>query len=147
MLNSLLVVAIVTIIAWLGSAVGMGAFFGIVLPYVAIVVFLAGVVWRMVWWAKSPVPFAIPTTGGQEKSLDFIKQAQWDCPDTTLGVVKRMFLEVFLFRSLFPLPAILQFFLLRILIIQLLHHGLAHICRRGMDCILGHIVQTCLQGI
>ncbi|OUO51029.1 menaquinol oxidoreductase [Desulfovibrio sp. An276] len=101
MLNSLLVVAIVTIIAWLGSAVGMGAFFGIVLPYVAIVVFLAGVVWRMVWWAKSPVPFAIPTTGGQEKSLDFIKQAKFDCPDTTFGVVKRMFLEVFLFRSLF----------------------------------------------
>lgn len=101
MLNSLLVVIAITIIAWLGSAVGLGALFGVVLPYVAVLCFLGGVVWKMVWWAKSPVPFAIPTTGGQEKSLDFIKQDKWDCPDTTFGVVKRMILEVFLFRSLF----------------------------------------------
>lgn len=101
MLKSLLVVAIVAIIAWLGAAGGLGTLFGVVLPYVAVCVFLLGVVCRMVWWAKSPVPFAIPTTGGQEKSLDFIKQARLDCPDTTFGVVKRMFLEVFCFRSLF----------------------------------------------
>ncbi len=101
MLISLLVVALVAVIAWLGAAIGLGTLFGVVLPYVAIAVFLAGVVCRMVWWAKSPVPFAIPTTGGQEKSLDFIKQAKFDCPDTTCGVVKRMFLEIFLFRSLF----------------------------------------------
>ncbi len=101
MLHSLLVVVAITIIAWLGSAAGLGALFGVVLPYVAVLCFLGGVVWKMVWWAKSPVPFAIPTTGGQEKSLDFIKQDKWDCPDTTFGVVKRMILEVFLFRSLF----------------------------------------------
>ncbi len=101
MINALLIVVAITIVAWLGSAIGLGGFFGVFLPYVAILVFLAGVVWRMVYWAKSPVPFAIPTTGGQEKSLDFIKQARLDCPDTTFGVVKRMFLEIFLFRSLF----------------------------------------------
>lgn len=101
MFKSLLVVALVAIIAWFGSQAGLGSLFGVVLPYVAIAIFLVGVVWRMIWWAKSPVPFAIPTTGGQEKSLDFIKQAKWDCPDTTWGVVKRMILEVFLFRSLF----------------------------------------------
>ena len=101
MLKSLLVVALVAAIAWLGASIGLGSLFGVVLPYAAIAVFLVGVVWRMVYWAKSPVPFAIPTTGGQEKSLDWIKQAKWDCPDTKWGVVKRMILEVFLFRSLF----------------------------------------------
>lgn len=101
MLNALLVVVAITIIAWLGAAIGIGGLFGVFLPYVAILIFLGGVIWRMVYWAKSPVPFAIPTTGGQEKSLDFIKQAKLDCPDTKFGVVKRMFLEVFLFRSLF----------------------------------------------
>ena len=101
MFASLLVVAIIGAIAWAGSAVGLGVLFGVVLPYVAVAAFFVGVIWRMVYWAKSPVPFAIPTTGGQERSLDFIKQAKWDCPTTTFGVVRRMFLEVVFFRSLF----------------------------------------------
>ena len=101
MFASLLVVALIGAIAWAGSAVGLGVLFGVVLPYVAVAAFFVGVIWRMVYWAKSPVPFAIPTTGGQERSLDFIKQAKWDCPTTTFGVVRRMFLEVVFFRSLF----------------------------------------------
>ena len=47
------------------------------------------------------MPFCIPTTGGQQKSLPWIKQDELDNPSTTWGVVKRMVLEVFLFRSLF----------------------------------------------
>ena len=74
MFASLLVVALIGAIAWAGSAVGLSYLFGVVLPYVAVVTFFLGVIWRMVYWAKSPVPFSIPTTGGQEKSLDFIKQ-------------------------------------------------------------------------
>ena len=101
MINALLLVLLIGAIAWGGSSVGLASLFGVVLPYVAMVVFVVGVVRRMVYWAKSPVPFAIPTTGGQEKSLDFIKQAKYDCPDTAWGVVRRMFLEVFCFRSLF----------------------------------------------
>ena len=101
MFNSLLLVLLIGAIAWAGAAVGLAGLFGVALPYVAVVVFIAGVVWRMVYWAKSPVPFCIPTTGGQEQSLDFIKQAKFDCPSTTWGVVQRMFLEVFCFRSLF----------------------------------------------
>lgn len=101
MFNSLLLVLLAGAIAWAGAAVGLAGLFGVALPYVAVVVFIAGVVWRMVYWAKSPVPFCIPTTGGQEQSLDFIKQAKLDCPSTTWGVVQRMFLEVFCFRSLF----------------------------------------------
>ncbi len=101
MLASLVVVLLIAAIAWVGAGAGLAPFFGVVLPYAAVIVFIAGMIWRMVWWAKSPVPFAIPTTGGQEQSLDFIKQAKIDCPSTTWGVVKRMFLEVVCFRSLF----------------------------------------------
>ena len=101
MFASLLAVAIIGAIAWAGSAVGLGVLFGVALPYVAVAAFFVGVIWRMVYWAKSPVPFAIPTTGGQERSLDFIKQDKWDCPTTGFGVVRRMFLEVVFFRSLF----------------------------------------------
>ena len=74
---------------------------GIVLPYVAFAIFLGGFVSRVVNWAKSPVPFRIPTTCGQANSLPWIKQNKIDCPSTKLGVIARMFLEVFLFRSLF----------------------------------------------
>lgn len=101
MLISLVLVLLIAAIAMIGAGAGLGLLFGVVLPYAAILVFIGGMIWRMLYWAKSPVPFCIPTTGGQEYSLDFIKQARIDCPSTTWGVVKRMFLEVFLFRSLF----------------------------------------------
>ncbi len=101
MITSLLVVLAIGCIAWAGIDAGFATFFGVALPYAAVLVFLGGIVWRMYCWSKSPVPFCIPTTGGQQKSLDFIKPANLDNPSTTCGVVKRMFLEVFLFRSLF----------------------------------------------
>lgn len=101
MLVSLGLVLLIMAIAWIGAGVGLAPLFGIVLPYAAVVIFICGMIWRMVYWAKSPVPFCIPTTGGQEQSLAFIKQAKIDCPSTTWGVIKRMFVEVFLFRSLF----------------------------------------------
>ena len=101
MFSSLLLVLLIGAIAWVGASAGLASLFGVALPYVAAVVFIVGMVWRMAYWAKSPVPFCIPTTGGQEQSLDFIKQNKIDCPSTTWGVVQRMFLEVFFFRSLF----------------------------------------------
>jgi len=78
--------------------------FGIVIPYVAVIIFFVGVVRRVVQWAKSPVPFRIPTTCAQQKSLPWIKYGyaeKLDNPVTTTGVVGRMILEVFCFRSLF----------------------------------------------
>src|SRR4030065_901828 len=74
---------------------------GIILPYLAFALFLGGFVYRVLYWAKSPVPFRIPTTCGQANSLPWIKQNKIDCPSTKLGVIARMFLEIFLFRSLF----------------------------------------------
>ncbi len=99
---SFLAVIALILIAGLGSQVpGMQYLFGIVIPYLAIMLFVGGFVYRVIQWAKSPVPFSIPTTCGQGASLDFIKQDKLDCPTKTSEVVARMFLEIFLFRSLF----------------------------------------------
>jgi nitrate reductase gamma subunit len=62
---------------------------------------VGGVVARVVGWARSPVPFSIPTTCGQQKSLPWIEQSKIENPSTTLGVIARMALEVLAFRSLF----------------------------------------------
>lgn len=101
MLFSLLAVIAIGSIAWLGTVVGFQYLFGVILPLAAVLVFIAGFIWRIVNWAKSPVPFAIPTTGGQQKSLGWIKPNRLDCPFTTAGTIGRMLLEVLLFRSLF----------------------------------------------
>jgi nitrate reductase gamma subunit len=47
------------------------------------------------------VPFAIPTTGGQAKSFDWIQDSKLDNPSSKLGVFMRLALEVLTFRSLF----------------------------------------------
>ena len=102
MFISLVAVIVLGAIAWMGGATpGLQYLFGIVLPMIAVVVFLAGFIWRIMGWAKSPVPFRIPTTGGQQRSLDWIKPARLDSPYTKTGTVGRMLLEVLLFRSLF----------------------------------------------
>ena len=99
---SFLAVIALVLIAWLGSLIpGMQYLFGVVLPYLAIIIFIGGCVYRVVQWAKSPVPFPIQTTCGQGKSLDFIKHNRLEAPNTTAEVVARMFLEIVTFRSLF----------------------------------------------
>jgi nitrate reductase gamma subunit len=74
---------------------------GVAVPLAALGIWVVGMVSRVVWWAKSPVPFRIPTTCGQQKSLGFVKANPVDNPQGLLGVVARMALEVSLFRSLF----------------------------------------------
>jgi len=75
--------------------------FGVIIPYAAIATFVLGIVYRILKWAKSPVPFRITTVTGQQKSLDWIKSSKLDSPHSTLGVIGRMALEILLFRSLF----------------------------------------------
>ena len=99
---SLLIVLGMSLFVYLGAGLlGLQAIFGIVIPYSAILVFLIGFTVRIVDWARSPVPFRIPTTAGQQKTLDWIKPSKIDSPYTTWGVVGRMALEVLFFRSLF----------------------------------------------
>jgi nitrate reductase gamma subunit len=76
-------------------------FFGVFVPYAAVAVFVLGFIYRVVQWGKSPVPFCIPTTCGQQKTLPWIKHDKLENPATTLQVVGRMLLEVLVFRSLF----------------------------------------------
>ena len=75
--------------------------FGVVIPYAAILTFISGIVYRVLKWARSPVPFHIPTVAGQQKSLSWIKSSKLESPSTTLGVIGRMLLEILFFRSLF----------------------------------------------
>lgn len=97
---------VITLALVLIVTVGVGVLhlsfvFGVIIPYLAFATFLAGLVYKVVKWAKSPVPYRIPVTGGQQKSLPWIKDNKLDNPSTTAGVVGRMVLEIFLFRSLF----------------------------------------------
>lgn len=98
----LIAVLALVLIAYAGvSGAGMNYLFGVFIPYVAFLIFLIGFISRVVKWGRSPVPFRIPTTAGQEKSLPWIKENKIDNPSTTGGVIIRMLLEIFLFRSLF----------------------------------------------
>ena len=99
---SLLVVAALIAVVFLGvKVVGMYYVFGVIIPYLAILTFIGGFVYRIMNWARSPVPFVIPTTAGQQYSFPWIKQNKLDNPSTTAGAIGRMALEVLLFRSLF----------------------------------------------
>jgi nitrate reductase gamma subunit len=73
---------------------------GVIVPYGAVTTFLVGVCYRVVRWSLSPVPFRIPTTCGQQKSLPWIKASWLESPSRTAGVVARMALEILFFRSL-----------------------------------------------
>jgi nitrate reductase gamma subunit len=84
------------------GVLGMGwySLFAIIVPYTAVVLFVAGFIYRVLKWASSPVPFHIPTVCGQQKSLPWIKTSPIDSPSTTGGVIVRLALEILLFRSL-----------------------------------------------
>jgi len=97
----LAVVIALAVIAWIGSAfLGLQNLFGIVVPYAALLLFVGGFCWRVLYWARSPVPFKIPTTCGQGYSMPWVKRDKLEAPQSTGEVVGRMFLEIFLFRSL-----------------------------------------------
>jgi len=82
------------------GAVGLYSLFSIFIPYIAILIFIVGFIYRVLKWASSPVPFHIPTVSGQQRSLPWIKADNIDSPYTTGGIVKRLTLEILLFRSL-----------------------------------------------
>jgi nitrate reductase gamma subunit len=82
-------------------ALDLHTLFGVVIPYLALATFFVGIVARVIGWGRSPVPFRIPTTGGQQWSLPWIKHSYIDNPKNTTGVVLRMIFDILLFRSLF----------------------------------------------
>ena len=101
-MSSLGAVIVLFLLAYVGvEAAGLQVLFGIIIPYLAIIAFIVGIVYRVMYWARSTVPFRIPTTCGQQKSLPWIKPSRIDNPTTAIGVVVRMILEIVCFRSLF----------------------------------------------
>ncbi len=95
-------VSVVVLIPWVGvGALDLKVLFGVIVPYAAIAIFLVGIVVRVIDWARSPVPFRIPTTAGQQWSFPWIKSNPIDNPKGGAGAVVRMIFEVLLFRSLF----------------------------------------------
>lgn len=101
-LFSLVAVFILIIAAMLGvGTLRLDLLFGIIIPYLALAAFLAGIIGQVIKWARSPVPFHIPTVAGQQKSLPWIKSSKLESPSSTLGVIGRMLLEILFFRSLF----------------------------------------------
>jgi nitrate reductase gamma subunit len=98
---SALVIAILVCIPVLGAgALGLTTLFGVIVPYAAFAFFVAGISYRVIQWAKSPVPFHIPTVSGQQRSLSWIRNNGLESPYTRWDLVKRMALEVLVFRSL-----------------------------------------------
>ncbi len=100
---SLIAVLVLFLIAYVGAQQGTGlqVVFGIILPYLAVILFVVGFARRVMGWARSAVPFRITTTCGQQPTLPGFKQAKIDNPSSTFGVIVRMFLEIVFFRSLF----------------------------------------------
>jgi nitrate reductase gamma subunit len=94
---ALLIFVVYAVLEWWGGLY----FFAVVVPYIAMAIFLIGFIYRIVKWAMSPVPFHIPAVAGQQKSLPWIKYSRLESPSSTAGVIGRMVLEVLLFRSLF----------------------------------------------
>jgi nitrate reductase gamma subunit len=99
---SLITIIVLIIAAILGAGTAkLDYLFGVIFPYAGISIFIFGIVYRVIKWSRSPVPFHIPTVAGQQKSLPWIKSSKLESPHTSIGVVGRMLLEILLFRSLF----------------------------------------------
>jgi nitrate reductase gamma subunit len=88
------------VIGMLGAVPALNWTFGVALPYLAALLFFGGVIYRVLRWAASAVPFRIPTTCGQQRSLPWIRRQKLENPATLPGVLGRMALEVLAFRSL-----------------------------------------------
>jgi nitrate reductase gamma subunit len=91
-------------VAYFGAQTKLQILFGVAVPYLAALIFVEGLVYRLIQWARSPVPFRIPTTAGQNRTLPWIKRNlddKLDNPDTFKYLLGRMALEVLAFRSLF----------------------------------------------
>lgn len=102
LLFSLVAILLIIAAALFGASIPQAQFLlGVIFPYAAIAIFLLGIIYRVVKWARSPVPFHIPTVAGQQKSLPWIRDSKLESPHSTWGVVGRMALEILFFRSLF----------------------------------------------
>ena len=50
---SLIAVIVLFVIAWAGTAIGLEVVFGIIIPYLALLTFFVGFVYKIMDWSKS----------------------------------------------------------------------------------------------
>ena len=101
-LISLIAVAALTLVAMVAVGAGDLRFLiGVVVPGIAFAVFLGGILYRVISWGRATVPFRIPTTCGQEKSLPWIDNNELENPSNGFWASVRVASEVLFFRSLF----------------------------------------------
>ncbi|HEY9159829.1 MAG TPA: sulfate reduction electron transfer complex DsrMKJOP subunit DsrM [Desulfomonilia bacterium] len=100
-----LIISFIFIISLLSAGYALGTFApwltASLIFYAAFAVFFAGFIYRVIKWALIPVPFRIPVTCSQQKSLDWINASPIENPSGKTGVFLRMASEIILFRSLF----------------------------------------------
>ncbi len=100
MIPAILAVLLLVAVGWGGALGNMNLLFAVVIPYAALALFVFGFLYRLIGWARSPVPFHIPTTCGQQRSLPWIAQDKLESPTSTFWVILRLAAEVLFFRSL-----------------------------------------------
>jgi len=103
-MNFLIALITVLILTAASAVTAVSPFFSavlMILPYAALATFIGGFVYRVILWARAPVPFRSSTTCGQQQSLSWLKSEPLESPATSVGVFVRMALEVLCFRSLF----------------------------------------------
>ena len=100
-LTNIFFILIIILIPYVFVILNLNYFIAIIIPYVSIIIFICGIIYRTLSWGKSAVPFRIPSTSGQQKSLSWIKYNKLESPFTIRDVFWRMLLEILTFRSLF----------------------------------------------
>lgn len=99
-----LIISFIFIILLLATGYALGAYTPWLMVsfifYAAFAVFFAGFIYRVIKWALIPVPFRIPATCGQQKSLAFLNAGAIENPSGKTGVFLRMTSEILFFRSL-----------------------------------------------
>jgi nitrate reductase gamma subunit len=98
-LFGLIAVLGLALLGWLGA--GQPWLLGVLLPGLALAVFVVGFVYRVVLWGRAPVPFRITSVAGQQASLPWIERSPLDSPKNGREAALRVALDVLLFRSLF----------------------------------------------
>lgn len=95
------VLALGAVAALLGSVLGEARWVLAVLALAAAAVgFILGFVLKVGRWMKAPVPYRVPVTAGQQRSLEHVPHDHLGNPVTTADVVLRVVADVLLFRPL-----------------------------------------------
>ena len=59
---SFIAVIVLFLIAWAGTAIGLQVVFGVIIPYLAVLVFIVGFILKITNWSRSAVPFPVRRT-------------------------------------------------------------------------------------